>query len=249
MSAPLRTRAALITLAPVRRATSAQKTGPSSPCSWISVSPAASAVSATSGRVGFTNTPATSTRRLSVAPISAATSSLQRRGECDQKIRPTAQAPSVAACWASCTVVMPQNLILGAAGAIHHIVRAPGSRLLRRRLGGPVPERDREPLGLRAAVSGQRQRVTRCLGGDDSLQVIHARDPVAVGERDPVAGPQSGSVRRTALLGPGDPHAGALAAHRDARDAEVGELDLTAALEPQQHVLGGVDRHREPDPD
>ena len=37
MSAPLRTRNALITLAPVRRATSRQNCGPSSPWSWTIV--------------------------------------------------------------------------------------------------------------------------------------------------------------------------------------------------------------------
>ena len=51
-SAPLRTRAALITLQPVRRAASAQNAGPSSPCSWSIVSPTASATAATSSSVG-----------------------------------------------------------------------------------------------------------------------------------------------------------------------------------------------------
>ncbi len=45
--------------------------------------------------VGLTNTPATSTRRLSAAAISAAAPGSQRRGECGQKIMPIAQAPAV----------------------------------------------------------------------------------------------------------------------------------------------------------
>ena len=53
MSAELRTRRALITLQPVRRAASRQKDGPSSPCSWIIASCSSSAAVAISaqGRV------------------------------------------------------------------------------------------------------------------------------------------------------------------------------------------------------
>src|SRR5437764_5725904 len=112
MSAPLRTRAALITLQPVRRAASAQKAGPSSPWSWSIVSSTASAVCASSSSVGFTNTPATSTRRLTAAAISAAAAGSHRRGEAGQKIRPIAHAPSLTARSASISVVMPQNLTL-----------------------------------------------------------------------------------------------------------------------------------------
>ncbi len=110
ISAPLRTRAALITRQPVRRAASAQNDGPSSPWSWSIVSPTSSAVRATSSSVGLTNTPTTSTRRLTAAAIPAAAPGGQRRAEPGQKISPIAQAPSSAARSASSTVVMPQNL-------------------------------------------------------------------------------------------------------------------------------------------
>ena len=112
MSAPLCTRAALITLQPVRRATSEQNAGPSSPCSWTIVKPTASAVPATSSSVGFTNTPTTSTRRLSAAPIGAASSSSQYRAERGQKFSPTAHAPTPQARTASSSDVTPQILIL-----------------------------------------------------------------------------------------------------------------------------------------
>ena len=51
MSARPRTGAAFMTFAPVRRATSAQKAGPSSPCSWTIVSPRPSTSPATSSSV------------------------------------------------------------------------------------------------------------------------------------------------------------------------------------------------------
>ncbi len=76
-SAVLRTRIALITLHPVRRATSRQNAAPSPPCSCTMVSDSFSAAAATSSRVGFTNTPTTSSRRLSAAEISTAASGSQ----------------------------------------------------------------------------------------------------------------------------------------------------------------------------
>ena len=112
MSAPLRTRTALITLHPVRRRTSSQNDGPSSPCSWTIVSEAASAVAAISSSVALTNTPATSARRRSAAPISTASPVVARRGEPGQKISPTAHAPALTASSASSSEVIPQNLIL-----------------------------------------------------------------------------------------------------------------------------------------
>ena len=57
MSAAEATWIALITLTPVRRATSAQKEAPSSPFSWTIESCSSSTARATSGRVGLTNTP------------------------------------------------------------------------------------------------------------------------------------------------------------------------------------------------
>ena len=80
-SAPLRTRAALITLAPVRRAASPAYAGPSSPWSWSIVRAAWSAISATSSSGAFTNTPTISARRRSAPAISAAASGSQRRAD------------------------------------------------------------------------------------------------------------------------------------------------------------------------
>ena len=69
-----------MTFAPVRRAASVRTTDPSSPCSWRWVSPIASAAWATSSSVGFTNTPASSTRRRTRRAIPAATASSTARG-------------------------------------------------------------------------------------------------------------------------------------------------------------------------
>ena len=112
ISARLRTRSALITLQPVRRAASWQKAGPSSPWSWIMVSDSFSAAAASSSRVGLTNTPTTSSWRLSAAPISAATSGSQKRGLSGWWLSPIAQAPRRAASRPSSRFVMPQNLTL-----------------------------------------------------------------------------------------------------------------------------------------
>ena len=71
-SAALRTRSALITLQPVRRAASRQKSGPSSPWSWSIASDSSSAARAISSRVALTNTPTTLTSRLTAALISSA---------------------------------------------------------------------------------------------------------------------------------------------------------------------------------
>ncbi len=106
-------RAALTTRAPVRRATSSQKAGPSSPCSCTRLSRARSAVRATVSSGALTNTPASSTRRRSSAPISSAAGTVQRRLEPGQKIMPSAQAPASAHSSASSSEVMPQSLIRG----------------------------------------------------------------------------------------------------------------------------------------
>ena len=71
---------ALITRAPVRRASSAHIEGPSSPCSCSSVRPSWSAVETTKSGAALTNTPHSSTRRRSRAQITAACSIEQRRG-------------------------------------------------------------------------------------------------------------------------------------------------------------------------
>jgi hypothetical protein len=109
-SAPERTAAAFMTLAPVRRATSEQKAGPSSPCSWTMVSPSASASSVTWASGALTKTPATSARRRSARAIRSASDGSQRRGEPGQRITPTAHAPAATASSASSSDVMPQIL-------------------------------------------------------------------------------------------------------------------------------------------
>src|ERR1700754_190341 len=118
MSANPRTRAALTTFAPVRRATSAQKDGPSSPWSWIIVRPTPSAVPVTSSSGALTNTPQISAWRRSVAAIRSAVGSGQRRGEPGNRITPRAHAPASTACLASSRLVMPQNLMRGARGLV-----------------------------------------------------------------------------------------------------------------------------------
>ena len=103
MSAVLRTRSALITLQPVRRAASWQNDGPSSPCSWSIVSCSSSTAVASSGRVGLTNTPTISAWRRSSELISSAVAGSQRRGLCGEWLRPIAQAPRRTASRASST--------------------------------------------------------------------------------------------------------------------------------------------------
>src|SRR3954464_14741437 len=117
MSAPPRTRAALITLAPVRRATSEQYAGPSSPWSCTIVSPTPSAMPVTSSSGAFTNTPQTSTWRRSVAAMRSASGSAQRRAEPGNRMTPSAHAPASTARLASSRPVMPQNLMRGGRGA------------------------------------------------------------------------------------------------------------------------------------
>ena len=106
-----RTREALTTFAPVRRATSRQKIGPSSPCSWTIDRPTASTVPAISSSVALTKTPHSWTVRRSAAPIACASASSQRRGEPSQKIIPSAHAPASAARCASSRLVIPQCLM------------------------------------------------------------------------------------------------------------------------------------------
>src|SRR3954464_2671723 len=117
MSAPPRTRAALMTFAPVRRATSAQNDGPSSPWSWIIVSPRPSATPATSSSGALTNTPQISAWRRRAPEIRPGAGGGRRRGEPLNRMRPSAQAPASTARWASSRPVIPQNLMRGGRGA------------------------------------------------------------------------------------------------------------------------------------
>jgi hypothetical protein len=70
----------LITLTPVRRATSAQKDSPSEPFSCTIVSPSSSTARPTSSKVGLTKTPATSHLRRKAAAIWAAAAGSMQRG-------------------------------------------------------------------------------------------------------------------------------------------------------------------------
>src|SRR5215211_8247896 len=103
-------RTALITLQPVRRPTSAQYDGPSSPWSCTCESWSASACAATSSSVAFTNTPTSATRRRIAAAIPATTAGSAARGEPRQRMKPSAHAPSSTASSASSGRVMPQIL-------------------------------------------------------------------------------------------------------------------------------------------
>src|SRR5512133_3456057 len=118
MSAPPRTRAALITFAPVRRATSAQYAGPSSPCSCTIVRPMPSATPVTSSSGALTNTPQISACRRSEETMRSASGSGQRRGEPGNRITPSAQAPASTARLASSRPVIPQNLMRGGRGVV-----------------------------------------------------------------------------------------------------------------------------------
>ncbi len=73
--------AALITRAPVRRATSAQKDGPSSPWSWTRVRPRRSLSRPTSSSDALTKTPASSVRRRRAAVIRSASATVHDRGD------------------------------------------------------------------------------------------------------------------------------------------------------------------------
>src|SRR4029079_15943708 len=151
MSAPPRTRAALTIFAPVRRATSPQYDGPSSPCSWTIVRPRASAVPVTSSSGALTNTPQISSWRRSVAAMRSASGSAQRRGEPGNAIRPSAHAPASTARLASSRPVMPQILMRGGRGVVtpaSYGLWRPGGL---RRAGG---EGDRQAVLLAAADDG-----------------------------------------------------------------------------------------------
>src|SRR5579875_1216675 len=126
-SARERTRAALMTRHPVRRAASVQNTGPSSPWNWSIVSPTSSATRTTWSSVGLTNTPTIWTWRRWTAAISTAAGRRQRRRDCGHWMSPSAQAPAATAASASSGRVMPQNLILGAGACTAFTVGAAGS--------------------------------------------------------------------------------------------------------------------------
>src|SRR4051794_39721424 len=106
-----RTRTALMTFAPVRRATSLQNAGPSSPWSCTIVSPRTSAISTTRARRSLTNTPVSSTLRRIARAMRPASSSEHLRAESGHRIIPSAQAPASTQSSASWREVIPQCLI------------------------------------------------------------------------------------------------------------------------------------------
>src|SRR4051812_12212694 len=166
MSAPPRTRAALITLAPVRRATSEQYAGPSSPWSCTIVSPTPSATPVTSSSGALTNTPHTSTCRRSVDVMRSASGSAHRRGEPGNRITPSAHAPASTARLASSRLVIPQNLMRGGRGAVtpaSYGLSGPGNPGRR-----PLGERDLDGL-LGALVEELDLHLVAALLGADRV--------------------------------------------------------------------------------
>ncbi len=201
MSAPPPTRAALTICAPVRRRTSSQYAGPSSPCSCTIVSPSASTCPVTSSSGALTNTPQTSALRFSVRAISSAWSSSQARGDPGQRMRPTAQAPASTASSASGRPVMPQILMRVGSGTppSWQIAREPyGVRALRggraaRRVLRALCERHRDrPLLAGAAHQGDLHGVALALGGDRRREALARGDLLAVDVDDDVAAEADG---------------------------------------------------------
>src|SRR3954447_2876581 len=238
MSAPPRTRAALTTFAPVRRATSAQYAGPSSPCSCTIVSPIPSATPATSSSGALTNTPQTSTCRRRVATMRSASRSAQRRGEPGNRITPSAHAPASTARLASSRPVIPQNLMRGGRGVVTPASYGGLSRAgsLRR---GAFGEGDLD--GLLAAVVDQVDLdLVALLPPADRLGEVVARaDLLAADGGDDV---------------PAEPDLGAVELRDDVAAADAGlrgraagrhRLHERALLDRQVEVVQRlVDRHR-----
>src|SRR3954466_10919442 len=270
MSAPVRTRAAFMTFAPVRRATSAQYAGPSSPWSCTIVRPMPSATPVTSSSGALTKTPQTSTCRRRVATMRSASASAHRRGEPGNRIAPAAQAPASTARLASSRLVIPQNLMRGGRGAVTPpSYGLAGPRSLRRR---PFGERDLD--GLLAAVVDELDLhlVAALLGADRVGEVVARADLHAVDRRDDVAAQAhlvavelrddvaaaDARLRGRAAGGDGlDERApvdrqvqvSQRLVDRDRVEAKEAAVDPTVLLELGQQALGRVDRDREPDPD
>src|SRR6185503_19619359 len=173
MSAPPRTRAALTIFAPVRRATSPQYAGPSSPWSWTIVRPSASAVPVTSSSGALTNTPQISAWRRSVAAMRSASGSAQRRGEPGNRIRPSAHAPASTARLASSRPVMPQISMRGGRGVVtpaSYGLWRPGGL---RRAGG---EGDRQAVLLAAADDGDLHLLTLLVARHEGREIVARAD-------------------------------------------------------------------------
>src|SRR5919202_764257 len=269
-SAPVRTRAAFMTFAPVRRATSAQYAGPSSPWSWTIVRPTPSATPATSSSGALTNTPQISAWRRSARAIRSASSSSQRRGDPGKRITPSAHAPASTARRASSRLVMPQNLMRGgrAAGTPPSYGLARAVRLRRRTRGERDLDRplvpgtnDVDPDLVALALA--RDGVGEVVGGADPLAVDGGDDVAAEADRvavelgDDVAAPDAGLGRRAAgrhglherAVADRQVEVGQGAVDPERRHAEEAAVDAPVLLEVRQQPPRRVDGDREADAD
>src|SRR4051794_6881462 len=267
-SAPVRTRAAFMTFAPVRRATSAQYAGPSSPWSWTIVRPTPSATAATSSSGALTNTPQISAWRRSVRAIRSASGISQRRGEPAKRITPSDQAPASTARFASSRLVMPQNLMRGGGAAVtppsyglSGAVRLRRGLRRERHLHRPARARadDLDLHHVALALAGDR--IGEVVGrrdlppvdpGDD---VAAQADRVAVELGDDVAAPDAGlrggAAGRHGLheraVADGQVEVGQRAVDPERRHAEEATVDTAVLLELGQEPPRRVDRDREAD--
>ena len=153
-SAAEATRMALITRQPERRRASAQKTGPSSPCSWTWERCRASAACATSSSVGLTKTPDELHPPAQRRGDPGRHRRIARRGgEPGQRMKPSAHAPRPAASSASSIRVVPQILTRVTRGSLDAPSVARATARAR-----PARARPSRPLGGRARPVGEPRR-------------------------------------------------------------------------------------------
>ena len=112
MSAGERTRKALITLQPVRRETSAQKDGPSSPWSWTIVRRSPRPTSTISSRWRVDEDADELERRFIAAPISRGHVGIDAPGALGAVVEADRPGAAETAASASSSLVMPQNFDL-----------------------------------------------------------------------------------------------------------------------------------------
>ena len=227
------------------------------------VSPTASAVSATSSRVGFTNRPTTSARRLSVAAISVAASTSHA---------PRGAGPEVQAHRPGAELGGEDGVLeAGDAADLHVGGHAPHRRApptIRRSRGGPLAELDLDRLGLAVAQQRDLDRVVGLVLVDLRHHRVHGDHGLAVDLGDDVAAQGDVGAGRRGVAA-ADARLGRRAARDDgldedaaggaqvqalqravdgrAVDAQVGAGDVAGLLELADHRLGGVDRHGEAD--
>ena len=233
-------------------------------------------LAATSSRVALTNTPATSTRRCSSAPISSAVRQRARAraaGPEDQAERPRAEVRArrgVGERGDSADLDPRHGPMVGPGTRLRAaVVVVPQPPCVR--VGRALAELDRGGLLVVAAVVRDLDRVAGLVARRSPRPRRRARSPCArrprrSGRRPasiPVDGggapaAQAGLVGGAALARPRWSRArrrsiGRLRSlaispdHRGHHDAEVGALDLAAGAELGEQPLGGVDRDREAD--